>query len=113
MKLFLSNGRQGSLAQTSSCEMSHPSVLSVTGNPNDSLFAICDTSHSLGLKPLPEASVLNDRIGLSLVLLRTSGIQLHGEQTFSVLIITPNERAGIKHTFVSHPILELPKEYFI
>lgn len=33
-------------AQTSSCEMSHPSVLNITVNINDSLFAICGPSGS-------------------------------------------------------------------
>lgn len=33
-------------AQTSSCEMSHPSVLNITVNTNDSLFAICPPSGS-------------------------------------------------------------------
>lgn len=69
-------------AQTSSCEMSHPSVLSITVNTNDSLFAICDTPLSTVLRSLPEVSVLtDDRFEQSLVLSCNSGIYLHGEQT--------------------------------
>lgn len=69
-------------AQTSSCEMSHPSVLSITVNTNDSLFAICDTPLSTLLRSLPEVSVLtDDRFEQSLVLSCNSGIQRHGEQT--------------------------------
>lgn len=69
-------------AQTSSCEMSHPSVLSITVNTNDSLFAICDTPLSTVPRSLPEVSVLtDDRFEQSLVLSCNSGIHLHGEQT--------------------------------
>lgn len=69
-------------AQTSSCEMSHPSVLSITVNTNDSLFAICDTPLSTVLRSLPEVSVLtDDRSEQSLGLSCNSGIHLHGEQT--------------------------------
>lgn len=49
VKLSLTGDRW---AQTSSCEMSHPSVLSIAANTNDSLFAICGTPLSTVLRSL-------------------------------------------------------------